>query len=303
MQFIKKVPIPAAGVMLGVAALGNLLQSCGEGIRAVCGVLAAFLLVLLLLKLFFFPAAVREDMQNPITAGVSATFPMALMLLSTYILPFAGGAARVLWWFAVALHALLIVWFTLKFVLHFDLKKVTTVFFILYVGIVVASVTAPAYGRSADVGTIAFWFGFAALLILLFVVTKRYQTLPVPEPAMPLICVYAAPTSLCVAGYVQSVMPKSFAMLIFLLVLALSTYVFALIRSFSMLKLPFYPSYAAFTFPFVIAAIAFKQGAACAAKLGHALPLLSYAASAATLVAVVLVVYTYLCFMKFIFSK
>ena len=303
MQFIKKVPIPAAGVMLGVAALGNLLQSYGEGIRSVCGLLAAFLLVLLLLKLFCFPAAVKEDMQNPITAGVSATFPMALMLLSTYILPFAGGEARVLWWFAVALHVVLIVWFTLKFVRNFDLKKVTTVFFILYVGIVVASVTAPAYGRGADVGTIAFWFGFAALLILLFVVTKRYQTLPVPEPAMPLICVYAAPTSLCVAGYVQSVMPKSFAMLAFLLALALLTYVFALVRSLSMLKLPFYPSYAAFTFPFVISAIAFKQGAACAAKLGHALPLVPYLVPAATLIAVVFVVYTYLRFMQFIFSK
>lgn len=303
MQFIKKVPIPAAGVMLGAAALGNLLQSYGEGIRSVCGVLAAFLLVLLLLKLFCFPAAVREDMQNPITAGVSATFPMALMLLSTYILPFAGAAARLVWWFAVALHVVLIVWFTLKFVRNFDLKKVTTVFFILYVGIVVASVTAPAYGRGADVGTVAFWFGFAALLILLFVVTKRYQTLPVPEPAMPLICVYAAPTSLCVAGYVQSVMPKSFAMLAFLLALALLTYVFALVRSFSMLKLPFYPSYAAFTFPFVISAIAFKQGASCAAKLGHALPLAPYLVLTATLIAVVFVVYTYFRFMKFIFSK
>ncbi|WP_199674787.1 MULTISPECIES: hypothetical protein [unclassified Pyramidobacter] len=134
-------------------------------------------------------------------------------------------------------------------------------------------------------------------------VTKRYQTLPVPEPAMPLICVYAAPTSLCVAGYVQSIMPKSFAMLAFLLALALLTYVFALVRSFSMLKLPFYPSYAAFTFPFVISAIAFKQGASCAAKLGRALPLAPYLVPAATLIAVVFVVYTYFRFMKFIFSK
>ena len=30
---IKKVPIPLCGVMLGAAALGNLLQSYSEGIR------------------------------------------------------------------------------------------------------------------------------------------------------------------------------------------------------------------------------------------------------------------------------
>ena len=46
---IKKVPIPICGVMLGAAALGNLLQSYSEGIRYVCGVSAAFLLILALL--------------------------------------------------------------------------------------------------------------------------------------------------------------------------------------------------------------------------------------------------------------
>ena len=46
---IKKIPIPICGVMLGAAALGNLLQSYSEGIRYVCGVFAAFLLILALL--------------------------------------------------------------------------------------------------------------------------------------------------------------------------------------------------------------------------------------------------------------
>lgn len=53
----------------------------------------------------------------------------------------------------------------------------------------------------------------------------------------------------------------------------------------------------------VISAIAFNQGAACAAKLGHDLPLAPYLVPAATLTAVVFVVYTYFRFMKFIFSK
>ena len=90
---IKKVPIPLCGVMLGAAALGNLLQSYSEGIRYVCGIFAAFLLILVLLKLIMFPGAVKEDMGNPIMASVSGTFPMALMILSTYVKPFIGKAA------------------------------------------------------------------------------------------------------------------------------------------------------------------------------------------------------------------
>lgn len=48
---IQKVPIPICGVMLGMAALGNLLQSYSEGIRYVCGIFAGFLLILALLSL------------------------------------------------------------------------------------------------------------------------------------------------------------------------------------------------------------------------------------------------------------
>ena len=54
-ETIKKVPVPVCGVMLGTAALGNLLQSYSEALRYICGVFAAFLLLFILLKLFLFP--------------------------------------------------------------------------------------------------------------------------------------------------------------------------------------------------------------------------------------------------------
>ena len=37
-ETIKKVPVPVCGVMLGTAALGNLLQSYSEALRYICGV-------------------------------------------------------------------------------------------------------------------------------------------------------------------------------------------------------------------------------------------------------------------------
>ena len=194
---IKKIPIPICGVMLGAAALGNLLQSYSEGIRYVCGVFAAFLLILALLKLIMFPGAVKEDMKNPIMASVSGTFPMALMILSTYVKPFIGQAAYYIWLFAIALHIVLIIYFTVKFVFKLQMPKVFASYYIVYVGIVVASVTAPAYEKLA-IGSAAFWFGFVTLILLLILVTYRYVTVKeVPDPAKPLICIYAAPTSLC----------------------------------------------------------------------------------------------------------
>lgn len=301
MNIIKKVPVPLCGVMLGFAALGNLLQSYGEGIRLVCGIVAAFLLILVLLKLIMFPKMIKEDMQNPIMASVSGTFPMALMLLSTYVKPFIGPAAMYIWFFAIGLHIVLIVYFTVKFILKLQLPKVFASYYIVYVGIAVAAVTAPAFEQTG-IGAAAFWFGFVTLIILLVLVTVRYVKCPqIPEPAQPLLCIYAAPTSLCIAGYVQSVTPKSRGFLLAMLAVATVLYIFSIVKAIGYLKLKFYPSYAAFTFPFVISAIATKQTMACLANMGQPMPVLKYVVLIESVIAVVFVVYTFIRFMGFLF--
>ena len=299
---IKRIPLPASGVMLGMAALGNLLVSYGEWIRPCCGALATLILLGILLKLLLFPKRIQEDMNNPIMASVAATFPMALMILSTYAKPFIGGVAYYLWIFAVLLHLLLIVYFTLKFIVKLQMPKVFASYFIVYVGIVTASITAPAYDMQA-VGSIFFWFGFASLLALLVLVSYRYiRFKEVPEPAKPLICIYAAPTSLCLAGYIQSVSPRSFPLIMGMFLLASLLYLFSLIQAIKYLRLPFYPSYASFTFPFVISAIATKMTMGVAAGLGHPVGFLNYVVLIQTLIASAFVAYSYLRFVGFIFS-
>ena len=299
---IQKVSIPVCGVMLGTAALGNLLQNYSEGIRYVCGAFSAFLLVLVLLKLILFPGKVKEDMGNPIMASVAGTFPMSLMILSTYVKPFIGQVSFYIWALAIALHLALIIYFTVKFILKLQMSKVFASYYIVYVGIAVAAITAPAYEKPA-VGSAAFWFGFVTLIILLVLVTYRYLNFKeIPEPARALVCIYAAPTSLCIAGYVQSVTPKSKGFLLGMFVAATLLYLFALVKAVSFLKLPFYPSMAAFTFPFVISAIAAKQTMACLANMGSPVPALRIIVLAETVIAVLFVVYTYVRFIMAIFG-
>lgn len=300
---IKKVPLPICGVMLGFATLGNLLQSYSEGIRYACGIVAAILLVLFLLKLIMFPKMIKEDMKNPIMASVSGTFSMALMLLSTYVKPFIGQAAYYIWLFAIALHVVLIVYFTVQFILKLQMPKVFASYYIVYVGIAVAAVTAPAY-EQPGIGTAAFWFGFVTLIALFVLITVRYiKYKEIPDPAKPLICIYAAPTSLCIAGYVQSVTPKSRGFLLAMLAVATVLYIFAVVKAVGYLKLPFFPSYASFTFPFVISAVATKQTMACLMNMGQPMPVLKYVVLIETVIAVLFAVYTLIRYMGFLFAK
>lgn len=301
---LKKLPIPIAGVMLGLAALGNLLQSYSEGVRLLFGALAAVLWICLVIKVIFCWSGVCAAMQDPVVASVSGTFSMTTMLLAVYAKPFVGAAAaQVLWFAGIALHVALIVWFTVKHLAKRDLSKIFASYYIVYVGIVVASLTAPAFELTATVGTWAFWFGFVCLIALLVLITVRYVKLPVKaDPPKPLFCIYAAPVSLCLAGYIQSVTPKSAAMVIGLLAAASAIYLVVLCRLPGLLRLPFYPSYSAFTFPMVITAIATKQAMACLTKLGMGAAWLSPIVLVETILAAVLVIYTLVRYLMALFA-
>lgn len=301
-ETIQRVPIPVCGVALGMAALGNLLQSGSQGIRNACGAISGLLLVLALLKAAFFPQLVREDLKNPVTASVSAAFPMALTLLSVYLQPWLGWGAYGLWLFALGLHAVILVCFTGRFLFKLKMEQVFASYFIVYVGIASSAVTAPAYGRQ-DLGAALVCFALAALAALFVLITWRYIRFPqTPESAKPLLCIYTAPTNLCIVGYIQSVETKSPALLLFLLGLAAPLYLFALRQAIRCLKMPFYPSYAAFTFPFVVSVVAVSQSIACLAELGVSAPWLEYPALAETAIAAGLTFYTLARYLGFLFD-
>ena len=300
---IKKIPLPIAGVMLGFAALGNLLQSYSETIRLACGVISLILGLLLVCKIIMYPAMIKEDVKNPIMAGVAATFPMAIMLLATYAKPFLGQGSIYIWYLGILIHLALIIYFTINFILKFDIKKVFTTYYIVYVGIAVSSVSAPAFEKT-NIGTLAFWFAFISCLLLLIVVTYRYTKFKdIPNPAKPLFCIYAAPVSLCLAGYMQSVQTKSLPLVIFLGTLSLIIYVIVLLKLPKLLKLPFFPSYSAFTFPFVISGIAMKMTMGYLGKLGYNVGVLKYLVLLQTIIAILLVLYTLYKYMVFLIPE
>jgi len=298
MKFFRKLPVPVTGVMLGCASLGNLLQSYGEVFHEIFGITAVILGILFLIKVIAEPADFRQEMKNPVTASVSGTFSMALMLLAGYAKPFSYPAAVFIWYTGILLHIILIFYFTVTFLFRLQIKNVFASYFIVYVGIVTASVTAPAF-HAHILGAVFFWFGFISLIPLFLLVTIRYlKYKDVPEQAKPLFCIYTAPVSLCIAGCIQSSVIKNPAFLLVMLGTASVIYLVVLIRTVGFLKLKFYPSYASFTFPFVISAIAARQMMLFLTKANTPVPWLAPAVTAETAIAAVLVLYTLI---RFIF--
>ena len=301
MSVFKRIPVPICAIILGMFGLGNLIQSYSEGLRLLCGAAGAVLMVMFLIGVVLDLKKFLGEMENPIMASVFCAFPMAVMMLATYVKPYIGASAKGIWFAGVAIHVVMILYFTVKFVLHFSIEKVFASWFVVYVGIAMAGITAPAFGTES-IGSACVWFGIVALVVLLILVTMRYVKKPVPDPAKPVICIYAAPTSLCIAGYIQSVTPKSLSLLTVLWAVATVLFLLACVKFVQYFKLPFFPSYAAYTFPFVISAIASKQLLACAANMGSPMGFLSTVVLVETIIATCTTLYALIRYLVFLFT-
>lgn len=258
-RIIKKLPVPIAGLMLALATMGNLVAAYGSVYKNIFGVLSFMIFILLILKICIDGKSVVESLKNPVVASVAPTFPMGMMVLSTYIKPYVSYIALGVWIAALCIHVGLMIYYTKTFIFRFDIRKIFPSIFVVYVGIVVGSVTAPVH-NAVFLGQILFWFGFVAYLVLLPVAIYRVLIVKsLEEPVIPTITIFAAPASLCLTGYMSSFAEKSIGLVIFLFILSLMMLLGVLLYLPRMLSLQFYPSYSAFTFPFVISATAAQK--------------------------------------------
>ncbi|MEL3907359.1 MAG: TDT family transporter [Treponema sp.] len=299
MAFFKRYPLPIAGLILALFALGNLLQSYSNNVRLAIGLLAFILYTVYVLKLLFVNKQLKSEFDNPVIASVFPTFTMASMLLAVYLKVFFPAAGIVLWYAAVAGHSVLIVWFSLKFLHPFTIKKVFPSWYIVYVGIVVASVTAPAV-KQLLIGQIAFWFGLITYFCLIPVICYRIvKVKEIPEPAQPTLIILSAPGSLLLAGYLNTFPQKNTAMVYLLLAFSFIFYAIALICLPKLLRLKFSPGYSAFTFPLVISALAVKL---TSAYFKGGSTFLNVATKIEEIIAAVIVFWVLVCYLVFLFK-
>ncbi|MBE6486301.1 MAG: TDT family transporter [Methanosphaera stadtmanae] len=288
---IEHLPISIGGPILGIAAMGNLLHDFFPYSREVCGLLSSILIILVLIKLIRYPNTFKEDLNNPVLASIIATLSMALMLISNFIYPYMGYTISILLWTAaILIHIFFVINYIIKFVLHFDITDYTAGSFVVFAGIQMIAITAPTFHQEF-IGTIAFWFSFISVILVFAAITYRYVKIRIPEPTKPIIGVYAAPISLCAVGYLSSVYPNNLYLVMLFYVITKILYIMVLTKFIQYWKYPFYPTYAAYTFPIVINAVTTLFTMKYLSKLGIVLPYMQYELILEIIIAILLVSY------------
>ncbi len=175
---MQKLPLPIAGVALAFLTLGNILKEISSVMYILCGIIASLILILIIIKLFTSAKLVRLELTNPVIASSSVTFPMALIVFSTYLLFLNENFAKFIWFIGLVLHFILLIFIFNNFLHRFTWEGFCATYFIPFVGFVVASVTAPVFAM-LTLGKILFYLGLGFLLFyyyrlyIVFLLSKK----------------------------------------------------------------------------------------------------------------------------------
>ena len=260
MNIIRNLPTPIAGLALGSAALGNLLQPYSSSLQLLFNLLSLILIVLLTIKFVLGFDKLKKEMENPVVATVMATYPMSIMLLASFSKKYIGLLSMPVWIIGIFLDFCVVCYAIYIFIIKKrHISKIYPTWFITFVGPAVVTVTAINYNLET-LGLIYFYFSYINYLVLLpFVLYRVYKYKHYKDGDYPTITVFSAPGGLLLASYMIGVTQKSNIILAILIPLTILLFIFVLIQLPYLLKRKFYPSFSAFTFPLVICAISFQK--------------------------------------------
>ena len=298
MNIIRNLPLAITGLILAILSLGKIFAD----FSSIFFIIGSVLIFLVLLKFVLHFEAFNKELNQLIALSTFGTFSMALMLFSTYLkplfLPLSQTIAFGIWILGIIIHLTIIILFTKNYILaNFDIENVFATWWIVYIGITMAAITAPAYDLQ-QYGFIFFGIGFILMIPTLILISYRYlKFTAIEDKNKPFICIYTALLSILLVGYVNALnINGNFLSVIYLL--ACIFYIFAIYQAIKLIiidKLRFMPSFSAFTFPFVISAIATGE-----AYKFFGLSILNYLFHIQAIIALVLVIFVFFNYLKFL---
>ena len=259
---MKKLPLAFSGCLLGLAGAGNLISDSIPELSHTLSIMGLVLWIYFLVThLLDWKEAQQELKKPPVLSGM-ATFPMAGMILATYLLrtiPSVPYIAQVLWWFSFLLDIGLITYFTIQLLSSKEKIYATPSWTVLYVGIAVAALTYPVVGI-IEIAYATIIFGFILTFYLYPRIYKDLKKKPLPNELLGQEGIYCAPFSLLLASLVRVGGHQLLTYSIIMMIISSQIFFFLVLsRLPHILKQGFQPAFSALTFPTIVTATSLKM--------------------------------------------
>lgn len=253
--FFSKIPLALSSLLLALFSLSNQISQYAlfsQGIWC----LASIGLVLILGRLWLGKDQTKEDLKNTVIASSFPSFFMALFLFFTR-LPISLTGQTALWLCLLLVYLAYIIFFSYRFLRSFKLEDVYPSWFVVYVGPAISLVTAPSTISNTFKATILGLTGLAAGLLFILIFYRLFR-IKVSPGLQASLAVLAAPLALLITAYLKSGQEINSLLLVGLLLPSQVFYFYSLGLFTRVVNKGFVPLFAAFSFPLVNSANAFK---------------------------------------------
>lgn len=254
--FFKKIPLALSSLVLALFSLSNQISQLtliAQGIWLI----AVFGFFLVLGRLIIGYRQTQEDLHNPVIASAFPSFFMAAFLFAGRLPLLDQTGLSIAWIGLLGLYIAYIIFFSLRFLRPLTLEQVYPSWFVVYVGPAISLVTVPASFPNSIKGLILGLTGLATLALFPLILW-RIRRLTIPQPVLPILAILAAPLALLITSSIKSGQRPETILLVGLLVFSQIFFFFALGLFAKLVKKGFVPLFAAFSFPLVNSANAFK---------------------------------------------
>lgn len=278
---LKHFPLPLFAAVLGIAGLGLAWREAGRVLGApalvgellllIAAIVFGLIAIAYLLKWQRYPAAVAAEFRHPVRSSFIFAITVSLTLLSNALLPHRPDPAGGLWLFATIAHLLLAGWLVRRLLLQpMPLATPTPAIFIPLVGNILAPLAGVKLGYPA-----LSWFSFSVGLGLWITIQplllhRLFYGEALPPKLMPALAILLAPPSVGAMAFasLQGGRFETPAWIMAGIAGFIALVLLSLLPRFA--RLPFAPSWWAYTFPSAAFALMLIQISAARPAEAHA---------------------------------
>jgi len=264
---LQNLPISFFSTVMGLCGMAIALQRAGdlwvssEVPGDVVALLSLLVFVVLLLfygvKVMRYPGKVVEELSDPVKMSFGATITVSMVLLSITTLHLAPTLSKALWVAGASLH-LVYTLYALNTWIHktdFEIKHISPAWFIPVVGNILVPVAGVIYA-SPEISWFFFSVGLLFWLVLFTIIIYRMIFHhPLPDKLLPTLFILIAPPAVGFISYVKlSGGLDGFGRVLYFSALFLTLLLFLQLPRF--MRLPFYLSWWAYSFPLAAMTVA-----------------------------------------------
>lgn len=242
-----------SGLAMALNQAGRVLDfpvPAGNAVAALAGLVFALLAVLYLAKFLRFRSSVVADLNHPVRMSFAATISVSLILLAGLALPFVPRLSAALWAGGAALHLMLTLYVLSAWVYQprFELNHINPAWFIPVVGNILVPI-AGVHHAGPELSWFFFSIGLLFWIVLFTIIVYRMIFHhPLPERLLPTLFILIAPPAVGFISYLRLTDSlDAFARILFYGALFITLWL--LIQAPRFLRLPFYLSWWAYSFP------------------------------------------------------